>query len=105
MGNFDSDAIRLQAAAPRDAVADRPEPAEPSPGNPGGLTVSPRFCPAEAEDPFDTVEWEMRTATIKGENGEIIFQQDDCEVPACCGCAPAGASSGGAYSAMSPLAA
>jgi ribonucleoside-diphosphate reductase alpha chain len=47
-----------------------------------GLTVEPLFCPAEAADPFDTVQWEHRTAAIKGENGEVIFEQKDCEIPA-----------------------
>jgi ribonucleoside-diphosphate reductase alpha chain len=46
-----------------------------------GLVVEPRFCPREAADPFDTVEWEIRTAAIKGESGEVLFEQNDCEVP------------------------
>ncbi len=46
-----------------------------------GLAIDPVFCPVEAEDPFDTVKWDLRTATIKGENGEVIFEQTDCEIP------------------------
>jgi ribonucleoside-diphosphate reductase alpha chain len=46
-----------------------------------GLVVEPRFCPVQG-DPFDTVEWEIRTAAIKGESGEVLFEQNDCEVPA-----------------------
>ncbi|HET6884502.1 MAG TPA: vitamin B12-dependent ribonucleotide reductase [Pirellulales bacterium] len=47
-----------------------------------GLVVEPRFCPTEVVDPFETVEWEIRTAAIKGESGEVLFEQNDCEVPA-----------------------
>ncbi|HWB11385.1 MAG TPA: vitamin B12-dependent ribonucleotide reductase [Pirellulales bacterium] len=46
-----------------------------------GLTVQAQFCPTEVADPFDTVEWEIRTAAIKGESGEVLFEQHDCEVP------------------------
>jgi len=31
--------------------------------------------------PFDTVEWELRTATITDDKGEILFEQKDVEVP------------------------
>ena len=47
-----------------------------------GLIVAAKFCPAEVEDPFDTVQWERRTAAIKDESGGILFEQHDCEVPA-----------------------
>ncbi len=46
-----------------------------------GLSIETRFCPAEG-DPFETVQWDLRTAAIKGENGEVLFEQTDCEVPA-----------------------
>jgi ribonucleotide reductase alpha subunit len=32
-------------------------------------------------DPFDTVEWEKRTAVISGERGEVVFEQKEVEVP------------------------
>ena len=35
----------------------------------------------DVAEPFDTVEWETRTAAIKGEGGEVLFEQKDCEVP------------------------
>ena len=57
-----------------------------NPGNPsaraGGLAIEQVFCPADVADPFDTVEWDLRSATIKGENGEVVFEQEDCEIPA-----------------------
>lgn len=50
--------------------------------NPKGLNVSSVFCPSDIADPFDTAEWELRKATIKDENGGVLFEQEDCEVPA-----------------------
>jgi ribonucleoside-diphosphate reductase alpha chain len=47
-----------------------------------GLTIESIFCPAEVADPFETVEWDLRTASIKGEGGEVVFEQKDCEIPA-----------------------
>ena len=47
-----------------------------------GLDVEPLFCPKDVHDPFDTVAWELRTAAIKGEGGEVVFQQRDCDIPA-----------------------
>ena len=42
----------------------------------------PSSAPQDVADPFDTVEWEIRTAAIKGEDGEVLFEQNDCEIPA-----------------------
>ncbi len=67
----------LIAERPSDRLAAKP-PRIPS----LGLTIEPTFCPADAADPFDTVQWEQRTAAIKGEGGEVIFEQTDCQVPA-----------------------
>ncbi|WP_390620639.1 vitamin B12-dependent ribonucleotide reductase [Caulifigura coniformis] len=44
------------------------------------MKVTPYFCPVDA-DPFETVEWEKRTAAIKDENGKVLFEQTDCEIP------------------------
>ena len=46
------------------------------------LDVPAVFCPIEATDPFSTTEWDLRTAAIKGENGEVLFEQTACEIPA-----------------------
>ncbi|RIK71947.1 MAG: vitamin B12-dependent ribonucleotide reductase, partial [Planctomycetota bacterium] len=48
----------------------------------GRLKIDSVFCPAEVDDVFDTVSWEVRSAAIKGENGEVLFEQTNCEVPA-----------------------
>ena len=47
----------------------------------GRLKFDATFCPREVADPFDTVTWQTRIASIKGENGEVLFEQDNCEVP------------------------
>src|SRR5215831_8265099 len=47
----------------------------------GGLTGEPTFCPVDVSDPFDTVQWDKRTAAIKGEDGQVLFEQTNCEVP------------------------
>ncbi len=47
----------------------------------GGLAVDAVFCPIDVTDPFDTVEWELRTAAIKEEGGGVLFEQTGCEVP------------------------
>jgi ribonucleoside-diphosphate reductase alpha chain len=48
----------------------------------GGLQIESQFCPTGVRDPFDTVEWELRSAGIKDENGDLLFEQTDCEIPA-----------------------
>jgi ribonucleoside-diphosphate reductase alpha chain len=47
-----------------------------------GLRIETLFCPPDADSPFDTVEWELRSAAIKDENGDVLFEQTDCEIPA-----------------------
>jgi ribonucleoside-diphosphate reductase alpha chain len=45
-----------------------------------GMTV-PRVFSTEGSNPFDEVDWDLRTAEIKDERGRAIFQQKDCEIP------------------------
>ena len=45
-----------------------------------GLAIERHFTQA-GEDPFDSVEWELRTAHIGNEKGETVFEQKDCEIP------------------------
>ena len=49
---------------------------------PAGMKIEAAFCPVEAADPFDTVQWELRSAAIKDESGGVLFEQRDCEIPA-----------------------
>ena len=44
------------------------------------MKIEPYFCPVDT-DPFDTVEWELRTTQIKDETGGVLFEQTDCEIP------------------------
>ena len=44
------------------------------------LRFSRRFCP-EATDPYDTVEWDYRTAVIRAVDGSIVFEEKNIEVP------------------------
>ena len=44
------------------------------------MNVAAQFCPVD-QDPFDTVSWEKRTAQIKDESGDVLFEQTDCEIP------------------------
>src|SRR5262245_19842323 len=45
------------------------------------MEVPACFCP-EGADPFETVAWEHRSAQIKDESGSVLFEQNNCEVPA-----------------------
>ncbi|MFI5366957.1 MAG: vitamin B12-dependent ribonucleotide reductase, partial [Candidatus Binatia bacterium] len=49
-----------------------------APGN--GLAI-PRYFTTPGADPFDAVEWELRSAVITGEKGEVVFEQHSVEIP------------------------
>jgi len=40
-----------------------------------------RFFSSEGVDPFDEVEWDLRSAIIGSEKGEVVFEQRDVEIP------------------------
>ncbi len=44
-----------------------------SAGKRKALVMEPHFCPKSARDPFETVQWATRTATIKGDNGSVFW--------------------------------
>jgi len=46
-----------------------------------GLKIE-HFFSSEGIHPFDQLEWEKRSAKITNDNGEVIFEQNDIEVPA-----------------------
>ena len=50
-------------------------------GNRSGLKIESRFCPTDVVSPFDTVQWETRSAAIKDESGKVLFEQTNCEIP------------------------
>ncbi len=45
-----------------------------------GVAV-PRFFSTRGVDPAEEMAWELRTASITGEGGKVIFEQRDVEVP------------------------
>ena len=45
-----------------------------------GLEFQRRFTD-EKVSPFDAVEWERRTALIGNDKGQVIFRQENIEVP------------------------
>ena len=70
---FSGNAARNTAAIPPE-LGRRPLP--------GGhaMKIKSSFCP-EGVAPFDTVTWERRSAQIKDENGKVLFEQTNCEIP------------------------
>src|SRR3954451_5282771 len=43
--------------------------------------VVPRVFSTEGVSPYDQVDWEQRTASIKDERGRVIFEHTDGEIP------------------------
>jgi len=48
----------------------------------GAIAIDSLFCPVGVTDPFETVQWDLRSAQIKGEGGELLFEQTNAEIPA-----------------------
>ncbi|NLF31174.1 MAG: vitamin B12-dependent ribonucleotide reductase [Planctomycetes bacterium] len=69
----DQTAAGSQKRTPAGAVTERPGTSE--------LEIQRTFS-TEGVHPFDQITWETRSASIRGSNGEVIFEQKDAEVPA-----------------------
>jgi len=54
--------------------------AVPRAGKGHGLTI-PRYFTTLGVDPADELAWELRSASITGEDGKIVFEQNNIEVP------------------------
>ncbi len=54
--------------------------AEATKEHPGGLEF-PRHFTRDGVSPYSQVEWEIRSAVITNEKGEVIFRQDGVEAP------------------------
>jgi ribonucleoside-diphosphate reductase alpha chain len=69
-----------QATRPQDTptVEDRQTTAKP----PSAGLEFPRFFTLPGVDPFDEITWELRSAVIGNERGEVVFEQRDVEIPA-----------------------
>ncbi|MFM8282670.1 MAG: vitamin B12-dependent ribonucleotide reductase [Planctomycetaceae bacterium] len=85
MSAFESAPTQTQpTSGGRAASGSLPGGAQPAGGKASRqpLAIEPTFCPIDVPTPFDTTEWDLRTAAIKGEDGKVLFEQTDCEVPA-----------------------
>src|SRR6202158_2261894 len=61
-----------------------PHPAAPNVVQNGEarLPISRHFTVPEI-DPYDEITWEIRSAVIAGSDGVPVFEQPECEQPAC----------------------
>src|SRR5947209_2629461 len=66
---------RPDSGEPQERAADRGAPRHHQ-----GMAV-PRYFTRPGVDPFNEIEWELRTAVITGESGRVYFEQKDVEVP------------------------
>jgi ribonucleoside-diphosphate reductase alpha chain len=62
------------------AALERQEVSAPKRGGRTGLKVG-RHYTKPGISVWDTTTWEKRTAAITNENGKIVFEQKDCEIP------------------------
>jgi len=65
-------------------VSDRTPSSNGAPVNsaaPGRGIVLERFFTTAGVDPYSQVEWDLRSAIISGEDGRVVFEQKDVEVP------------------------
>ena len=63
-----------------DAIVEKPRTKSKSAASAPGLSF-PRFFTEAGVDPFDEVEWELRSAVIANERGDVVFEQRDVEIP------------------------
>jgi ribonucleoside-diphosphate reductase alpha chain len=61
-------------------VAEKQVPSSHGSERARGLTIARQFVPAGV-NPYDEVEWEIRSAIISGESGDVVFEQRDVEMP------------------------
>jgi ribonucleoside-diphosphate reductase alpha chain len=73
------DAVTVGTETLHDQVAYAPRAAR-NQAAPKGLTHT-RFFTVAGRDPFDEVEWDLRAAIIANEKGEVVFEQQDVEIP------------------------
>ena len=66
---------RSESTSTHDLRPDRPAPV----GAPG--LEYDRFFTKEGIDPFDEIEWDIRSAVIGNEKGSVVFEQRDVEIP------------------------
>ena len=67
------------ATSETETAAPAVNPSAPVAAQPG--LDFPRFFSREGSDPFDEIEWESRVALIGSEQGKVVFEQRDVEIP------------------------
>ena len=73
-------AVRARKSAERVPGESRDAGPTPAPSALAGLEFS-RYFTLPGVDPFDEVEWEIRSAVIGNEKGKVVFEQRDVEIP------------------------
>ncbi|MGH9349201.1 MAG: vitamin B12-dependent ribonucleotide reductase, partial [Vicinamibacterales bacterium] len=71
----------MERGAAREAAVTRKAAADASKGAVAPGLDFPRFFTLPGVDPFDEVEWEVRSAVIGNEKGQVVFEQRDVEIP------------------------
>ena len=65
---------------PKEVDEGATSPKPPNVGDRTGLTFTPYFTTSGVH-PYDLLEWERRDAVIYNEKGDVIFKQEQVEVP------------------------
>src|ERR1019366_7723398 len=76
-------AIDLEMGS-KSKITDRappPNAAPADPAAPGRGIMLERFFTTAGVDPYSEVEWDLRSAVISGEDGRVVFEQKDVEMP------------------------
>ena len=69
-----------RGAAQQASVSGAQAPVQAGESTAPGLEIQRKFT-TEGADPFDEIEWELRSAVIGNEKGEVVFEQRDVEFP------------------------
>ncbi|HEU4786964.1 MAG TPA: vitamin B12-dependent ribonucleotide reductase, partial [Gemmatimonadaceae bacterium] len=72
--------IDVTTQARRSSGAPKPPKAGRKETKTGGVEIA-RYFTKPGVDVFDTCEWELRSAVITNERGEVVFEQKDVEMP------------------------
>jgi len=62
-------------------IVEKPEIHKPEAAKKRASAVIERFFTRPGVDPMSEVEWELRSALIAGEDGRVVFEQREVEVP------------------------
>jgi ribonucleoside-diphosphate reductase alpha chain len=74
------EAVNVESVSSQPVVPSTESVSAPAPREAPGLKFE-RFFTRDGIDPFDEIEWDLRTAVITSERGEIVFEQRDVEMP------------------------